>query len=339
ALPLGIISAVKRQTWVDYTVRTFGGPDPLARRYDFSKNPLEYAKEQERLIERFRKRLMTDYVQDGDSWTKAREGYELTLNLQMKFTSMMSNWIGGAFINRDKKGDPKQRLPIEVVPAKTQREALAFVLESTFRDSAYALSPELLARLTKDFMDGFGAEPAWPVHDRILSMQASTLTQLMRTTTLRRVYDNEFRTPEDQDALTLPELLDSITSEIWSELDAQADGEAKYTTRKPMTSSLRRNLQREHLERLIDLTLASSGSSAAYKAISNLCIMELQELKEKIASKMKSEKALDPYTKAHLYEANKRIEKALDAEFVYNQAAAPVLNLPFLLGDEADEEN
>ena len=138
------------------------GPDPLARRYDFSKNPLEYAQEQKVLIERFRKKLMTDYVKDGDSWTKAREGYELTLNLQMKNTSMMANWIGGAFVNRDKKGDPKERLPIEVVPADTQREALDFVLESTFRDEAYALSPELLARLTKDFFGGFGGDPAWP---------------------------------------------------------------------------------------------------------------------------------------------------------------------------------
>ncbi len=104
------------------------GPDPLARRYDFSKFPLEYAQEQGRLIERFRQKLMTDYVKDGDSWTKARDGYELTLNLQMKNTSMMSNWVGGAFVNRDKKGDPKERLPIQVVPAQMQRDALHFVL-------------------------------------------------------------------------------------------------------------------------------------------------------------------------------------------------------------------
>ena len=81
------------------------GPDPLARRYDFSRKPLEYAKEQGRLIERFRKRLMDDYVKKGDSWTKAREGFELTLGLQARNSNMMANWIGGAFVNRDKKGD------------------------------------------------------------------------------------------------------------------------------------------------------------------------------------------------------------------------------------------
>ena len=65
------------------------------------------------------------------------------------------------------------------------------------------------------WMDGDGArsalnnEPTWPVHDRIAGIQAAALTMLMNPTTLRRVYDNECRIPTDQDALTLPELLDS----------------------------------------------------------------------------------------------------------------------------------
>ncbi|MEZ6135837.1 MAG: zinc-dependent metalloprotease [Pirellulaceae bacterium] len=314
------------------------GPDPLARRYDFSQNPLDYAKEQAMLIERFRKKLMTDYVKDGDSWSKARDGYELTLNLQMKSTSMMANWIGGAFVNRDMKGGEKNRLPIEVVPSQMQRDALKFVLESTFRDEAYALSPELLARLTKDFFAGFGGDPAWPVHDRILSMQSSALTQLMNADTLRGVYDNEFRTPADQDVFSLPELLDQITGEIWSELEAKPEG--KFTSRAPMISSLRRNLQREHLERLIDLTLPGNGNSAAYKAISNLCVMELGELKGAIAQILEGGKdKLDPYSMAHLFEAHQRIEKALDASYVYNQAPAAGGGIPFLLFGESPDED
>lgn len=315
------------------------GPDPLARRYDFSAEPLSYAQEQARLIERFRKRLMTDYVKDGESWTKAREGYELTLNLQMKNTSMMANWIGGSHINRDKKGDPQERLPIEVVSAERQREALNFVLESTFRDSAYALSPELLARLTKDFMRGFsGGDPAWPVHDRILAMQASALTLMMNSTTLRRVYDNEFLTPADQETLALPELLSSISDEIWSELEGNVAKE--YSARTPMISSLRRNLQREHLERLIDLTLPGSGTSAAYKAISNLCVMELRELKKSIDSDLDAgDKTLDAYSKAHLYEASQRIGKALDADYIYNQTSSSSFGGSIIiLGKDGEQE-
>ena len=49
-----------------------GGPDPLARRYDFSKNPLDYAKAQLDLVQYHRGRLLEKFVKSGDSWSKAR---------------------------------------------------------------------------------------------------------------------------------------------------------------------------------------------------------------------------------------------------------------------------
>ncbi len=60
------------------------GPDPLARRYDFSKDPLHYAQEQMKLINLYRGRILEKFVKDGDSWAKARRGYELTLSLQTR---------------------------------------------------------------------------------------------------------------------------------------------------------------------------------------------------------------------------------------------------------------
>src|SRR5206468_12264747 len=81
------------------------GPDPLARRYDFSSNPLDYAKNQMKLAEYHRERLLTKFVADGESWGKARHGYDLTLAMQVGSRRMMANWTGGAFIHLDHKGD------------------------------------------------------------------------------------------------------------------------------------------------------------------------------------------------------------------------------------------
>ena len=140
---------------------------------------------------------------------------------------------------------------------------------------------------------------------------------LMNPTTLRRVYDNEFRLPADEDALTLPELLDTISSAIWTEIKEPSDGE--FTDRKPMISSLRRNLQREHLERLIDLTLPAGSSSAAQKPSSNLAQMELRELQKSISKVLEGEDVKpDAYSRAHLLEAVDLINRALDAQFIYN---------------------
>lgn len=303
------------------------GPDPLARRYDFSKDPLDYAKEQMKLVELYRSRILEKFVKDGDSWAKARRGYELTLSLQTRAASMMANWIGGAFVNRDKKGDPGDRPPVEVVPAEQQRAALEFVINTSFKDEAYGLTPELLERMSVDkWLDrrsgsSMSNEATWPIHDRILGVQASALTWLMNPTTLRRVYDNELRLDSDTDTLTLPELLASINKAVWSELDQ--DCPADRNDRRPMISSLRRNLQREHMQRLLDLILETSDDTAAYKPISNLARMDLRNLAGRIeASIEKCGEKMDAYTKAHLVETVERIERALEAGYTYNGGAA-----------------
>ncbi|MBB3207742.1 hypothetical protein FHS27_003569 [Rhodopirellula rubra] len=317
------------------------GPDPYARRYDFGKDPLTYTNEQAKLIQLYRDRLLEKFVKDGDSWAKARRGYELTLGLQMRSVSMMANWIGGAFVNRDKKGDPGDRVPVQVVPAKDQRDALKFVIDTSFRDEAYGLKPEILERLGVDkWLDGgahsgMSDEATWPIHDRVLDMQASALTLLMNPTTLRRIYDNELRLPEDQDALTLPEMLNSVTTAVWSELD-EACPEGR-NDRKPMISSLRRNLQREHLQRLVDLILEDSPGTAAYSPISNLARMELRTLAAGMESTLKKcEGKMDAYTLAHLSESKERIKRALDAGYTYGGKQAGGGAMMFIIGEEAE---
>ncbi|MFG0261936.1 MAG: zinc-dependent metalloprotease [Novipirellula sp. JB048] len=318
------------------------GPDPLARRYDFAADPLEYCKEQTKLVALYRDHLLDRFVKDGDSWSKARRGYELTLALQTRSISMMANWVGGAFIYRDKKGDPGNRPPVEVVPAEQQRDALKFVIDTSFRDEAYGLTPELLERMSVDkWLDGGGhramnTESTWPIHDRILATQASSLTMLMNPTTLRRVYDNEMRLPEDQDALTLPELLETISKAVWTELDLKCP-EAR-NDRKPMVSSLRRNLQREHMQRLVDLVLEQKNSNAAHNPISNLARMELKELRARIdASLKKCGQKMDAYSYAHLSEASERIARALEAGYTYNNKSQTGGRMMLLFGEQPQQ--
>ncbi len=56
------------------------------------------------LIDDRRAKLLDAFVEEGDGWFKAREGYELTLSMQMRQLSMMANWVGGVFVRRDVKG-------------------------------------------------------------------------------------------------------------------------------------------------------------------------------------------------------------------------------------------
>jgi hypothetical protein len=315
-----------------------GGPDPSIRRYDLGKDPIEYAKAQMVLANYHRGRLLDKFVKDGQSWARVRRGYNLTLGMQTRSVNMMAAWIGGAYVNRARKGDPNAQPPIDVVDAAQQRDALKWVIDNSFKDEAYGLTPELLSKMTVDkWMDqgGFseGAqENTWPLHDRIAGIQAATLTMIMNPTTLRRVYDNEFLVSGEKDAITLAEVIETVHSSVWNELDNTG---GRHTARKPAISSLRRNLQREYLDRLIELSLPGAGDSAAYKPVSNLSMFKLRQLRDKIASIIgeKGDKTggMDPYSLAHLSEAKVRIEKALDASYVYNAGAFGGGGFPYSL--------
>lgn len=299
------------------------GPDPLARRYDFGKDPLTYARSQIALSDYHRERILDKFVKDGDSWAKARKGYEMTLSLQLRSISMMANWLGGSYVNRAFKGDPGAAGPLEVVDAQTQREAMNFVIRNAFYDKAFGLTPELLSKMTTEKWldeDSWWAamqDSTWPVHDRIMGIQASILTMLMNPTTLARIYDNEFRTPAEVDMITLPELFDTIRNSVWSELESP---EAKrYTARQPLISSLRRNLQREFLDRMVDLTKPDDFLGAAGRPVSNLALMHLRGLYGDINTLLKGDQVeADAYSRSHLEEAALRIQKVLDAQFIYN---------------------
>ena len=175
----------------------------------------------------------------------ARRGYQISLWQQTSALSTMANFVGSARVNRDKKGDPNGRPPIEVIPAGTQRAALQFILDNGFRDEAFGLPPQLLQYMTVDkwwdeggFRDIF-EDPTWPVHDRILGIQASLLTAIMNPQRSKASSTTSFRVASEQEMFTLAELMNTVAAR--SERDRLRPSK-NFTNRQPMVSSLRRNL-------------------------------------------------------------------------------------------------
>lgn len=292
-----------------------GSPDPCTRVWDLSSDTVEWARQRIKLVEEARAKLLEKYVKDGQSWQRARTGYSALLSNQLTALMTAANWIGAGWIARDHKGDPNGRDSYTVVPVAQQRAALKLVVENGFRDASYGLSPELLAKMGSDQWfdaDGFGQMAEWPIADNILGVQSSVLTRLMNPTILRRSIDNELRTPAGQDMLSVPELLKALRSEIWSELTSVGAG--PYTERQPLISTLRRNLQRNHLNRLISLATGAGwpGSSAA--TIQTLARQELRELRA--ALEKTPQDRLDGYSKAHVSDALERVKSALEATYI-----------------------
>ena len=236
--------------------------------------------------------------------------------------SIASNWIGGSILNRDRKGDPGDRDPINDIPAAQQRRALDFVLENTMHDDCFGLTPDLLRKMTIDkWFDEAGmstliADQALPVHDTISGIQASAMTMLLNPTVLNRVYDNEFRGSDSEDLLTVPEVLAAVQDEVWLELDEEIDGD--YTASRPFISSLRRNLQRTHIERMLEMAGPQNEYGAVSMPVATVSRHQLRMLRDDMEKVLDRRTRLDPYTVAHLQDGLEIIDRALDPTHIYN---------------------
>ena len=298
------------------------GPDPMARRFDNAENPLDYADAQIALVVELRGRIIDEMVEDGESWAKARRAYEMLLRKHRSAIGIASNWIGGSTVNRVKKG--MEADPIESIPADQQRRALMLVLDASMKDEAFGLTPDLLRKMTveKWYDDGgmreVTADATYPVHSKIASVQRAALTGILNPSTLNWAYDNEFRA-DGEDVLTVPEIMSTVKGAVWSELGARPDGSATVTD--PYISSLRRNLQRSHLERIVDLSGDSNGFGATSATVASLSRQQLRDLDQEIGEVLSRDgDKLDAYSKAHLADAKAIIDRVLNSDYIYNQA-------------------
>lgn len=290
------------------------GPDPLVARWDLGADPLDWSIARVELVNTLRTKLLDKAVKDGETWSLLRRAYEGLLNEQLGALSTAARYVGGVYVNRDRKGDPNSRDPLVAVEPAKQRKAIDFIVKNAFSDSAFDLRPEVLAKLASDKNRHWGnlgsMDEAFSIHTRVAQIQAFAMLYLMNADTLSRVYDNELRTPADQDAVTIPEVMGVVVKNVFSELDGKADG--PFSNRKPMISSLRRNLQSELTNRLVDLAMRPARLPQPVPAIAEY---HLQQTLAKLTSaleKMPGDQ-LDEYTKVHLIDLKSSIEKALNS--------------------------
>lgn len=288
-------------------------PDPTAKTWLLGRNSIDQAEADIVWADHMRERIVDMIVEDGDSWSKARTAYNKTLWKQSSANGKAAHWIGGAYINRFHKGDENAPDPVRPVEVDQQRRALAFIIDNAFDENSYGLTPELLSKLGADrwFDSGWGSSADLPVQDTILGVQSSALTQVMNPMRLRRIMDNEVRTPAGEDALTVPEVLGTLRDAIWTEGDSAA---GRYTARNPMISPFDRNLQREHVDRLISLATGRSWGSASGRTMASLARQELREIRSWINDASSVE--MDSYSRAHLADSKERIDRALEAAYI-----------------------
>jgi Met-zincin/Domain of unknown function (DUF5117) len=291
-------------------------PDPQAKTWDLGRDSIDFAEQRIRFINNARNKLLDKAVKDGESWEKARSMFRQLMGNQSGAVSMAMHWVGGSHIKRSMKGDPDAPAPVRPVDPVQQRRAVKFIVDHAFDSDAFGLDPKTLSYLQSDnwYDEGYGTAHAWPIAQSVLGIQASAMTGLINPQRLSWVMDNELRTPDGEDALTVPEIFEAVREQIWQL--PNPDGE--YTNRNPLVGQLERNLQMEYLNRMISLSRGMRWPGASGRTIQALARQELITLQAKVMLYARAD-GIDDYSSAHLRDALQRIERALEASYMRSE--------------------
>lgn len=300
-------------------------PDPMIARWDMGNDPIKFARYRKALVQKLWENLEARAVQDDESYSKLRRALDMTIFELGMSGYFVARQVGGMRFARDHKGDPNARPPIRVVDAATQRAALQWVCQNIFAPDAFAVPAELQSKLAAGRWSHWGSnDPNQPLDysllDRIAQVQGWALQFLIGDDVLARVWENERRAGQDE-ALTLPELLDAIEGAIFSELANPKQG---ATTRDPAVSSVRQNLQDAYVRRLIQIALGNGMSPAV---ANKLAWSRLKALESRFQGVLASAK-LDPYTRAHLESLENKSTSARTAEYVHIASGGCALTSP-----------
>jgi hypothetical protein len=281
------------------------GLDPKVNLFDLSGDLLTYSQWQMDNARRMWKRIDQRYPLPGESFNDVRVAFNAVFGYYMQYALFLTQYVGGQSFNRYRSGDARGRVPFESVGRADQRRALEILTENVFDSRAFQFPPEFLNKLAPSRWEHWGSDPAvlrldYPIYENILFLQALVLYELLDYDRLARLRDGELKAPEQ--TLTIPELLNTLQSAIWTEV--------LHPEKNLSVSSLRRGLQREYMNTLIDLVLRREQAPEDARTVARY---QLKQLGEAIDRALRRVDEQDVYTLAHLEEARDRIAKAITA--------------------------
>ncbi|MEM9164770.1 MAG: zinc-dependent metalloprotease, partial [Cyanobacteria bacterium P01_F01_bin.4] len=314
--------------------------DPEVSRWDLSNDPLQFAVWQLDNAQAVWQRLNRLSVNRGEGYGSLRRRVDLVFGYFSRHTATLTNYIGGQRFRRLDPWGSGEQTPLEPIAAAKQREALNIINQAVFAPDAFNFSSQLLNQLPPDLWRHWGtqfsgAQLDYPIYDRVLVVQSMALSNLMFSERLARVRDLEFKS-DSEDIFTLTELFDSLYQGIWSEIRPSEDVALKNSNSEasvPEISSLRRGLQRHHLNILANLTLRRSFEDGSVQSFTDYMALEvtvgapedarvlaryqlrqMHQAIDKTLSQYEGRLALT--TQAHLEDIRDRIESVLDAPLI-----------------------
>ncbi len=276
------------------------GLDPETLQLDLGSDPIAFASKRLDIArDLFRRQESRELPRDRD-YAVLRRSIGYALADAARAVGVLARQIGGLRTLRDFPGTGRD--PLQPVPAGVQRQALDLIARSVFAPDGLSLSPALQRRMAPDFLergDG-GGSTEYSVAERLLELQRAALGYLMSDVIAGRVLDGAGKVDRPAEAFGLVELYGRLSREIWSDLSGHAG-----------IAGPRRELQREHVNRLASTVVRPAGQSRA--AARGLLREQARGLLQRLDQASRHSAGRDAETRAHLADSADTLRQAFNA--------------------------
>ncbi len=278
----------------------FLGIDPDALQFDLGDDVLAFATRRFDIARDLFQRQESRPLNPGEDYASLRRALAYAVRDAGRAAGVLLRQVGGLRTLRDFPNTGRD--PLQPLPAPAQRAALQLLSQRVLAADAFVISPALQRRLAPDYFERaeqLATPTDFPLGQTVLELQRAILNPLMSDALAARLIDSETKYNKPTQALRLGELHDQLEADIWSELAGGQD-----------IAQPRRDLQREHVNRLAALvlrpaTMTRGDARALVRGRSAALAQKLERAAQ--------HRSLSTEARAHLVDSAETLRSALAA--------------------------
>ena len=283
------------------------GVDPESLQGDLGNDVVAFAKKRIAIAQDLLRRQETRVLRPGQEYNVLLRSARYAVRDVGRVANLLSRQIGGVRTVRDRPGTGRD--PLAPVPVAEQRAALDVITGELLSAESFRVSPSLQRRFAIDFeersdvifgIDDGSLETDFSLSTQVTGMQRALLGALMSDSVATRLLESAEKSPTGPTrALRVPELYGRLTQAVWSELVGAGD-----------IAPMRREIQRDHVNRIAALLLRPGTSSRADTR--SLVRVQARGLLDRIRAN-RQRAGLSDESQAHLADSADTLEQALTA--------------------------
>lgn len=248
---------------------TYGGIDPRTMINDMSDDAIQFGIDRMAFVNARLQDLVEVYSVPGNTWDEMRGAYFVLTGHKSAQARVISNYIGGVYLERAVVGQDGATAPYTPVEGEKQREAMDALAEYIFAPDAWEMPAELLQHLQRSRrgFSQYGVEEPF-VHDRILNIQSIPLSVILHPRNMQRMLDSTLYGNDYPPAEVLQDLTDAVF---------KGDLRGKV-------NSQRQNLQLRYVGELMTVYSGVSGHSMALQSAALYQLKRIEKMERQARS-------------------------------------------------------